>query len=256
MPRLLFFSLLLLCLNGCVSYWKGQEMKADIKALEGRLEQVAEAQHQRKKQLSTDLQGIIQRFITLETKVNEAISALRSNSADSGVLIEQLRQEIAGLQGKLEEASQAKAQNESGIPELPLPPGAPPLPESADDLYRFGWESKKTGDCREAIRAFSTYARKFPKKGRADNSLYLLAECLYIELDHAGSIRSLQLIMKKYPQGDKVDDALLLMHDNFIALGRCKDALPFLETLLADYPQSNRIRAARRKLKSSKKSCR
>ena len=101
----------------------------------------------------------------------------------------------------------------------------------------------------------ATFAQKFPDNPRADNSLFLLAECQFEQKEHTASIRTLQTVMNSYSKGDKVDDALVLMHDNFVALGRCKDALPFLETLIAEYPRSNQVKVAQAKLKRTKQSC-
>ena len=138
---------------------------------------------------------------------------------------------------------------------MPQPAGAPALPEKAGDLYRYGWEQKGADNCVEAIRAFATFVQKFKGNDRADNSLFLMAECQYRMKNFTASVRSLQTILQKYPKGDKVDDALILMHDNFVGLGRCKDAMPFLETLLADYPRSNRVKTARKKLSRTRRKC-
>ncbi|MCB9534774.1 MAG: tetratricopeptide repeat protein [Myxococcales bacterium] len=241
---------------GCVSYWKGQEMEADVVALQGQIESMREDQRKQRAATQEELQGLTSQLSTMEASLNQAIERLRTAGANSALELEKLNEEIARLKGELEEArhkaEQAKA---TGLPEVEAPPGAPALPDNAADLYRYGYERKQANDCPEAIRAFATFSRDYADNDRADNALYLLAECQYVRGEYTNSIRTLQVISQKYAKGDKVDDALMLMHDNFVALNRCQDALPFLETLLAEYPRSNRAKAARKKLAATKKRC-
>lgn len=241
---------------GCVSYWKGQEMEADVVALQGQIESMREDQRKQRAATREELQGLAAQLSTMGTSLNEAVERLRTAGADSALELEKMRKLIAEQQDIIarmkHQAEQAKA---TGLPEVEAPPGAPDLPTDPAELYRYGYERKQANDCPEAIRAFATFSRDFADNDRADNALYLLAECQYVRGEYTNSIRTLQVISQKYAKGDKVDDALVLMHDNFVALNRCQDALPFLETLLAEYPRSNRAKAARKKLAATKKSC-
>lgn len=256
LARSFLVPLVLLPLSGCVTYWKGQEMESDIAALQGQVETLTEAQRQTREKQQQDAEALEQRVTQLESRLGEAIAQLQGGSADRGLAIEKLAQELREVRGELAELRHKQQSGGLGViaPVEPAP-GAPPLPEGEAELYRYGWEKKRTGDCDEAIRAFSEYAAKFPGSRQADNALFLLADCLHVKRDYTHSITTLQAIMKSYAEGDKVDDALLLMHDNFVALGRCKDAIPFLESLIADYPRSNRIAEARRKLAHTKRTC-
>ena len=241
---------------GCVSYWKGQEMQADLVALQGQFESAREDQKAARKKFTEQLGGLVTKMKEIEAGFQAAIVSLQEGSADSAQVIEALRQKTAVLEGQLAEAKHNLEQAANGLTPIPATPGAPPLPEDVHELYRYGYDRQNANDCPEAERAFTTFAAKFPEHDRADNSLFLLARCQFNRSLYTDSIRTLQLITKKYAKGDKVDDALELMHDNFVAMGRCKDALPFLETLIADYPQSSRVKAARKKLKAAKRGCR
>lgn len=243
--------------SGCVSYWKGQEMQTEITALQGQVEQLQESQRAAREKTQQNLATLSERFAEIETQLKEAIQRLQQTGADTGLLVQQLQEKIAELQGKLAEQRRQLGEGGGvGIPPPAAPPGAPPLPDNAAALYRYGWEKKNSNECPEAIRAFATFARQYPQNTRADNAIYLMAECQHQQQDYTGSIRSLQTILQRYGKGDKVDDSLVLMHDNFVALKRCKDALPFLETLLADYPRSDRAPEAREKLEQTKRKCR
>lgn len=241
---------------GCVSYWRGKEIDADIVALQGQIESMREDQRKDKTATQKQVQDLVARITALETSINASLDRLRTTIADGGLAQEELKTQIAKLTGELEEAKKAlEGRGDAGLPAIDAAPGAPALPDNPADLYRYGYERKQANDCREAIRAFSEFARLNGENDRADNALYLLAECQFVQAEYTGSIRTLHLISQKYKTGDKVDDALMLMHDNFVALGQCKDAMPFLESLLADYPRSNRAKAARKKLAATRKSC-
>lgn len=250
----------LLTLSGCVPFWKGSEYEESITALQGQVETLTEGQREQRQTHEKTSAELENRIAEVERRLGEAISQLQGGSADRGLEIDKLAQELRELRGELAEI---KHKLESGGvvgPIITAPAevvvGAPPLPEDEAGLYRYGWERKRDGNCDEAMRAFAKFATTYPGSKQADNALYLLAECQTGKGDYTGSVRTLQTILKSYSDGDKVDDALVLMHDNFVALGRCKDAIPFLESLVADHPRSTRVPEGKKKLAQTKKTCR
>ncbi len=255
--KILSLALMLPALSGCVTYWKGQEMDAELKALQGQVEQLVEDQRTTRETNQKAIGGLEARVAALEGELQQSLDRLRTSSAEGGLELQKLRDELAAIKGEIETVKhKAASQPDDGLPVVAPPPGAPPLPGNPADLYRYGYEAKQRNDCPEAIRAFVELARSFPDYGRSDNGLALAAECQYTGQDYPGSLRTLKMITDKYPTGDKVDDALVLMHDNFLALGQCKQAVLFLESMIKDHPTSNRIDEARSKLRDTKKACR
>ena len=255
--RFLSLAVLLPALSGCVTYWKGQEMDAELKALQGQVEQLVEDQRTTREKNQKTLGTLDARVAALEGELAQSLDRLRTSSADSGLELQKLRDELAAIKGEIETVKhKAASQPDDGLPVIAPPAGAPPLPGNPAELYRYGYNAKQRNDCPEAIRAFVELARSFPDYGRSDNGLALAAECQYAGQDYPGSLRTLKLITDKYPNGDKVDDALVLMHDNFLALGQCKQAVLFLESMVKDHPTSNRIDEARAKLQKTRKACR
>jgi len=257
--RLLLLTTVAASASGCISYWRGQEMGTEIKALQGQVDQLTEDHRKQGAALRKTIHELEERVAEIKAQQTKAIERLQTGTADYGMELEKIRSKIQALEGALAEAKRAATENADplgpGVPAVSADPNATPLPQNEAELYRYGWERKKAHDCDEAIRAFAVYVRRFPRAERADNALYLAADCLFIKKDYTGSIRSLRTIIEKYNRGDKVDDALVLMHDCFVAIHRCHDALPFLETLLADYPRSNRIGEARRKQAKTRRTC-
>ena len=245
-----------LCASGCVSYWKGKEMQSDIVALQGQVEQLTDDQRTVRKKLDDSSKSLSARLANLDKSLTDAIGRIRSNSADAGVVLDELQQEIAVLRGEIATFQHKNTQAATtGAPVVDAPIGAPQLPEDKAELYRYGYERKQANDCPEAIRAFLVLSERFPKYSRTDNGLALAAECQFQAKKYGASLRTLKLITEKYKKGDKYDDALFMMAENFSALGQCKQALIFLETVVAEYPTSNRHKEAKRKLKATKKSC-
>ena len=174
--RILAVALLLPSLSGCVTYWKGQEMEAELKALQGETEQLVEDQRTTRESNQKALAGLDTRVAALEGELKQSLERLRSNSADSGLELQKLREELANIKGEIETVRhKAETQPDDGLPVINPPAGAPPLPDNPADLYRYGYERKRANDCPEAIRAFVKLARDFPDYGRSDNGLALAA---------------------------------------------------------------------------------
>jgi TolA-binding protein len=245
--------------TGCVSHWRGQEMTADMAALQGQVEQLLDEQGAQRALLKKNIEKIEAQFAKIEATLKLAISKLQDDSVISDSEMESLRAELAGLRGTLakwqHEASQKTKSGPTLVPDVPPVSGAPKLPTGADELYRYGFERKKASDCKEAKRAFFQFFNRFPKHSRADSSLYLAAQCQFDQKDYAGTIRSLRLILTKYSKGKKVDDALEMTHNAFLRLGKCKTALMFIEELVNEHPTYKHRGRARKSLKSTRRKC-
>ncbi len=243
-------------LSGCVSYWRGQDMQADLAGLQGQVDILKENQLKQRQLMSTNLERMSAEFRRMNEQLLASIAAVQTGAADTGLVLEELKRKYAEAQGKLEELQRQQAEAAEPIAKPVEGPNASPLPTEAAALYKYGYDKKKEGDCTEAIRAFATFYRSFKKHQRADSSLFLMADCQTQKGENTSAIQSLQVILKKYSKGKKVDDALLMMHDNFQALGRCKDAIVFLEELIANYPSSKPAKKARKKLARARRKCR
>lgn len=125
-----------------------------------------------------------------------------------------------------------------------------------DELYRRGWSRLQRGGCAHARPVLDTLIRKHPDHPRADNALYLMAECQFRDRNHTASISTLRSLMAKRGQSEKRDDAMLLMHDNLLALARCDEAEGYLKTLLASHPTRDVLDEARTRLAAHRARCR
>ena len=243
-------------LPGCVTYWQGKEMRADIAALQGQVEQLTDDQRTSRERFQAELETLKAKIDKASQRLNSAVDNLQTNTADSGLVIEDLQRELAMLKGDMAVLEhKRKAQTDGAESAFGVPTVGPQLPNDPVELYRYGYEQKQAEDCPSALVAFFKLARDFPDYDRTDNGLALAAECQFAEQDYKGSMRTLKSLLDKYPKGDKADDALVLMHDNLMAVKKCKQALAFLESMVDGHPRSNRIKEAKAKLKKTRKKC-
>jgi len=93
--------------SGCVSYWRGKELDADIAALNARVDALTDSQREAQKKQLALLQ---ERLSELETRLGEAITQLQRGSADAGLELDKLREELRQTRGELEAAKQKAAE--------------------------------------------------------------------------------------------------------------------------------------------------
>src|SRR4029077_13828792 len=77
---------------GCVTSSEGEKMQADITALRGRLDEIDKRDKEYKEQV-----------VKLRTVLDQATKLLTRNSADVGAKAAKAEQDIAALQGRIEE---------------------------------------------------------------------------------------------------------------------------------------------------------
>lgn len=239
---------------GCVSHWRGREMRSDILALRGQMDQLVEAHRAQKNQLSQTVKSFEKRLDAFDKHLDKSIGNLRTTSANSGSTLDELRKTIQDLRGELAEIKFKNIQQTQDVDGL-TPPKSAPLPQSRRALFNFGAKHFESGDCSNAIRAFETFSKRFATDANTDNALAMVGDCQIQQGHYRDALRTLKVILDTFSKGEKVDDALFLMHKSFIGLGKCKKAKVFIETLVSDHPKSNRIKAAKAALKSLKKTC-
>jgi TolA-binding protein len=249
------FLVLVTSLPGCVSHWHGREMRSDILALRGQMDQLVDAHRSQKKQLNETIKAFESRLNAIDKNVDRSIGNLRTTSANSGSTLDELRKMIQDFRGELAEIKFKNVQNTQDLDGL-KPPKSAPLPQGRRALFNFGAKHFEGGDCSNAIRAFEMFSQRFKTDANTDNALAMVGDCHIQQGHYRDALRTLKVILDDYPKGEKVDDALFLMHQSLVGLGKCKKAKAFLETLVSDHPKSNRIKPAKSALKALNKSCR
>jgi TolA-binding protein len=148
----------LIALSGCVSYWRGQEMDAEIKALEGRIDSQIEDLRGLRQNLQEDLVKVAAQLMQTEKKLVESIERLQTGNADNMVIIEQLREELNTARGELARIEHTMKDGPTALPDAAhggaggtggdggaAAPAGPALSEDPAELYRYGYERKQAG---------------------------------------------------------------------------------------------------------------
>ena len=250
----LIFLLSLFMVSGCVSHWRGKEMRSDILALRGQMDQLVEAHRAQKKDLAQTLKSFENRLDRLDKHVEKSIGNLRTTNANSGSTLDELRQTIQDLRGELAEIKHKTAQHAKEVDAI-APPKLVPLPQGRRALFNFGATHFERGECATAIRAFGAFADQYKKDANTDNALSMMGDCQNQQGHYRDALRTLKRILDDHPKGEKIDDALYLMHRSLVGLGKCKKAKTFLTSLISDHPRSNRLKSAKADLKALKSTC-
>ena len=207
--------------------------------------------------------------------------------ADLGVEVRELREELARLNGTVEQLEFALGQareelqrsssyppNEgggsagasgfdpdgSGRPiDAPSSGGAgrPTTGLSAEvAAYEESFRLYRSGEFSTAIAKFREFLQTYPSSEYADNALFWLGECYFKEGDFASAAVTFEDVAKKFPQGNKVPDALYRQGLALIEIGGKTDqsaaykgaAREIFQKILDVYPDSERAPEARRQL--------
>ena len=236
---------------GCVPYWHGKEMRSDILALRGQMDQLVDDHRNQKKEIQETVARVDKRLADLD----KHLESLRTNSANSGSNLDEMRQTVQDLQGQLAELKFKLGKQDRSIDGM-SPPKMEALPVGRKALFNYGARNFESGDCVNSIRAFTAFSERFPKDSNTDNALSYVGDCQNQQGQYRDALRTLKQIIDNFPIGEKVDDALFLMHQSLVGLGKCKKAKVFLKTMISDHPKSNRMKAAKAALKSFDKTCR
>ena len=204
---------------------------------------------------------------------------LRDQSAGLRATLDDIRENIMNLNGKIEEtdhrlsrkiveleesnkqvaeriahASQASPpMNDSTSPQMN------PTPQNVDrqantgltenELYSLGKQSFEQSDFETSRAAFVEILKRFPNSQEADNAQFWIGEIYYRQQKYEQAIVEYDQVIKKYSKGNKVRAALLKQGFSFLNLGDNKNARLILQELIYKYPNTNESRLAEQKLK-------
>jgi tol-pal system protein YbgF len=189
--------------------------------------------------------------------------------ADLGQQVEELRDELHRLQGRMEEtehqartalddarAARADAARDSGTP--PGAPGAeadePPREDgsSASELtaYREAYAAWRSGDAQVCIDRFRIFLQTYPSSAYADDAAYWMADCYFKHGDYKTAVLRFDDVVTRHPQSGKAPDALYRQGEALLRLGPgfSKAAGKAFERVVKEYPDSARAAEAKKQL--------
>jgi tol-pal system protein YbgF len=158
-----------------------------------------------------------------ESQYNAQKQQLNQN-ADPAAAAEQ-----AGSAGTSAESPDQTATNQP----YPLP-GA-----NADEQYQYAFDLMRQTKYGEAEQALSTFVDEYPDHPLAGNASYWLGEAYYVRKDYNNAALTFAQTFQKYPKSGKAPDSLLKLGMSLAALGETADACKALHELSARYPKAS-----------------
>lgn len=241
-------------LGGCVTLSKFDVLKERVDALE-----------KEKADLAERLSREETRLENLHNRIKESQDDLRKTGADQGATLDDLRQLLAELQGKLEEMAfrteNQRQQLQAIIDVLDQRFGTAitvaggSLPEDKGALFELGTQRLSQGNANEARSVFRVYIQRDPKDERADDAQYAIAESYVLENKPDLAIREYQALHDQYPQSELIPKALWRIHELLVSQKDCKKAEAILKYLRDTQKKSPEAARVPDRIKELKKTC-
>ena len=240
----------------CVTSSEGEKMQSDITALRRRLDDIDKRDKEYKEQV-----------VRLRKVLDEATALLTRNSADVGAKAAKAEQDIAALQGRIEEISHTVEQTErqstddrtrldTRLAALEQTQNkivdrvAPEMPSDKDQLWTQAGQRLASGQRDDGRRFYRVFIQRFPADPRAPQAYLAIAMSFVQESKYANAVGELQKVLNTYPSSPEVPEAMWQLSLAFVQLHFCTDAHSLLSDLVKRYPRSPRAADARGELKS------
>ena len=241
---------------GCMTSGEGEKMQADIKDLRARLDEIDKRDKEYKEQV-----------VRLRKVLDEATRLLTRNSADVGAKADKAEQDIAALQGRLEEMSHTLEQQgrqsaddrnrlETRLAALEqtqtkiVDKVAPTLPDDKDQLWQQASARLNSGQRDEGRRFYRVFIQRFPADPRAPQAYLAIGMSFVQESKFPNAAAEFQKILDTFPKSPEVPEAMWQLSHAFVELHFCTDARSLLGDLMKRYPHSARAADAKSELKS------
>ena len=241
---------------GCVTSGEGEKMQADIASLKSRLDDIDKRDKEYKEQV-----------VRLRKVLDEATALLTRNSADVGAKAAKAEQDIAALQGRIEEmAHNVDQQNrqtadqenrlETRLAALEqtqtkiVDKVAPTLPDDKEQLWTQAQQRLSSGQRDDGRRFYRVFIQRFPTDPRASQAYMAIGMSFVQEAKYPNAAAEFQKVMNVYPSSPEVPEAMWQLSVAFVQLHFCTDARALLNDLVKRYPKSSRAGDAKGELKT------
>jgi tol-pal system protein YbgF len=199
----------------------------------------------------------------LKQVVDEATKVVTRNSADVGLTVQKLQQDLGQLTGRIDDIQHAedaltkqfmdyRANSDTKLEQLTnatTTAKSPPLPETPDALFSEGEKRLAAQQFADARRLFEAFANRYPQDARAAKAQFDIGEAYLGEKRYANAIGAYTKVVDNFPKADVVPDAMYKNGTAFYALKYCSDAKVYFQELLKRYPKTNWKKDATEELK-------
>jgi TolA-binding protein len=234
---------------------EGEKMQAEITDLRARLDEIDKRDKEWKEQVTR-----------LKKVLDEATALLTRNSADVGAKAAKSEQDIAALQGRLEEMTHAQevaarmSADERNRMEARLSTleqtatkivdkVAPTMPDDKDQLWTQAGQRLASGQRDDGRRFYRSFISKFPADPRAPQGYLAIGMSFVQESKFPNAAAEFQKVLDTFPKAPEVPEAMWQLSLAFVELHFCTDARSLLGDLQKRFPKSTRAADAKDEIK-------
>jgi TolA-binding protein len=240
----------------CMTTGEGEKMQADITDLRARLDVIDKRDKEYKEQV-----------VRLKKVLDEATSLLTRNSADVGAKAAKAEQDIAALQGRLDEMTHAQEvqarqlADENNRLETRLAGleatqtkivdrVAPVMPDDKEQLWTQAGQRLASGQRDEGRRFYRVFIQRFPQDPRAPQAYLAIGMSFVQESKYPNAAAEFQKVLDTFPRAPEVPEAMWQLSHAFVELKFCTDARSLLTDLMKRFPKTSRAADAKTEIKS------
>jgi TolA-binding protein len=240
---------------GCMTSGEGEKMQADITDLRARLDAIDKRDKDWTEQVTR-----------LKKVLDEATKLLTRNSADVGAKAAKAEQDIAALQGRLEEMSHAQelqartsADERNRLQERLaaleqtqtkiVDRVAPTMPDDKDQLWTQAGQRLTGGQRDDGRRFYRVFIQRFPADPRAPQAYLAIGMSFVQETKYPNAAAEFQKVLDSYPKAPEVPEAMWQLSRAFVELHFCTDARSLLTDLIKRFPKAPRAVDAKDEIK-------
>ena len=240
----------------CMTTGEGAKMRADIASLRTKLDEIEKRDKEYKEQV-----------VRLRTVLDQATKLLTRNSADVGAKAAKAEQDIAVLQGRIEELTHTIEQNnrqsvdernrlETRLAALEQTQNkivdkvAPSMPDDKEQLWQQAAQRLSSGQRDDGRRFYRVFIQRFPADPRSAQAYLAIGMSFVQESKFPNAAAEFQKVLTVYPSAPEVPEAMWQLSLAFVQLHFCTDARALLGDLMKRYPKSPRANDAKTELKT------
>ena len=243
-------------LPACMTTGEGDKMRADIANLRTKLDEIEKRDKEYKEQV-----------VRLRTVLDQATKLLTRNSADVGAKAAKAEQDIAVLQGRIEELTHAiETNNRQSVDERNrletrlaaleqtqnkiVDKVAPSMPDDKEQLWQQAAQRLSSGQRDDGRRFYRVFIQRFPADPRSAQAYLAIGMSFVQESKFPNAAAEFQKVLTVYPSAPEVPEAMWQLSLAFVQLHFCTDARALLGDLMKRYPKSPRANDAKTELKT------
>jgi TolA-binding protein len=234
---------------------EGEKMQAEITDLRARLDEIDKRDKEYKEQV-----------VRLKKVLDEATGLLTRNSADVGAKVAKGEQDIASLQGRIDEMQHAQevaarqSADEHNRFETRLgtleqtatkivDKVAPTMPDDKDALWTQAGQRLASGQRDDGRRFYRVFIQRFPQDPRAPQAYLAIGMSFVQESKYPNAAAEFQKVLDTFPKSPEVPEAMWQLARAFTELKFCTDARSLLTDLTKRYAHSSRASDAKDEIK-------